>query len=161
MPRVRDVLHRFRPSGTPGAATAAGVPVDRAVELAAELAPVFALLEETERECAQVLDRAGHDAAGARARDAERVAAVVASGRARVEAERASAAALARGALLADGNVGPGGSGRPVGGGPGTRPGGTGGTDDPLAPFVDQVVDSVRALLGLGGNGGGPSAGAR
>ena len=32
MPRSRDTLQRFRPAGTPGAASAAGIPVDRVAE---------------------------------------------------------------------------------------------------------------------------------
>ena len=152
MSRVRDVLHRFRPSGAPGAATAAGVPVDRAVEAAAELEPVFALLEETQRECADILDRAGLDAAATRARDAERARAVLASGRALVEAERAAAAALSRGAVRA------GGEGRTVGGWPAGRPGTV---DEVLTPYVDLVVDTVRPLLGRGGPGRDPLTGAR
>ena len=32
MPRVRDVLHRFSPAGAPGAASTAGVPVDRVAD---------------------------------------------------------------------------------------------------------------------------------
>ena len=42
VPRVSDLLYRFRPSGAPGAATQAGVPADRARDLAEELEPVFA-----------------------------------------------------------------------------------------------------------------------
>ena len=41
MPSARDMLQRFRPIGTPGAAAPAGVPADRAAELGRELQPVF------------------------------------------------------------------------------------------------------------------------
>ena len=156
MPRVRDVLHRFRPSGAPGAATASGVPVDRAGELAAELEPVLALLEETEQECAAELERAGLEAAATRARDAERVAAVLASGRARVEAERASAAARSRAEGRPD---------SPPDGGVSGPPGRPGHVDEQrLAPFVDLVVDSVVSLLAQGARaaqGADPLGGAR
>ncbi|HET6967588.1 MAG TPA: hypothetical protein VFI44_04880 [Ornithinibacter sp.] len=153
MPRVRDVLHRFRPSGTPGAATAAGVPADRAGELAAELEPVLALLAETDRECADILERARVEEAEIRARDAVRARAVLAAGRALVEAERAAATARSRGrgddragAVPPEGQGGPDGRRR---------------LDDALAPHVDLVVDAVRALLGQGTRSDDPLAGAR
>jgi hypothetical protein len=57
-----DLLNRFRPAGTPGAAARAGVPVDRAAEAAAELEPVLALLAEAESACAAVRERARQDA---------------------------------------------------------------------------------------------------
>lgn len=96
MPRVRDLLYRFRPSGTPGAATAAGVPADRTVEAAAELEPVFAQLAETERQCAEIMARGRADADAIRARDSETARSILATGRALVPAERATAAARAR-----------------------------------------------------------------
>ena len=37
---ARDLLHRFRPVGAPGAAPA-GVPADRVAEVSRELQPVF------------------------------------------------------------------------------------------------------------------------
>ena len=45
MPSVREFLERLRPSGTPGAPSAAGVPVDRVAEVAAELQDVFDALD--------------------------------------------------------------------------------------------------------------------
>ena len=153
MSRVRDVLQRFRPSGAPGAATAAGVPVDRRAELAAELEPVFALLVETERECADILDRARLEEARIRARGAERARGIVAAGRARVEAERAAAAARSRGrgeavpTGAADAHAGPSGGG--------------GTADDALDHHVDLVVDAVRSLLGHGTRSDDHLAGAR
>ena len=69
MPRVRDLLYRFRPSGAPGAATAAGVPVDRTAKLAAELDPVFARLADTEEECAAILAEGRRRAEDIRRRD--------------------------------------------------------------------------------------------
>lgn len=150
MPRVRDVLQRFRPSGAPGAATAAGVPVDRTGELAAELEPVFALLAETERECATLLDRAREEEAAIRARDAERARSIVATGRARLDAERAAATARSRG------------RGGTESAGAGDAPTGSRGTpDDALAHHVDLVADAVRSLLGHGTRSDDPVAGAR
>ena len=153
MPRVRDVLHRFRPSGAPGAATAAGVPADRAAELAAELEPVLALLAETDRECADLLEGARLEEAEIRARHADRARSVLATGRALVEAERAAATASTRGrdddlagAVPARGPDGPGGRAR---------------LGDPFTPHVDLVVDAVRSLLGRGTGSEDPLAGAR
>ena len=95
MPRVRDLLYRFRPAGAPGAASATGVPADRSADLAAELAPLFARLADTERECAQILERAHRDVTAIRAGDAERARSTVASAAERATAERADAAARA------------------------------------------------------------------
>ena len=58
MPRVSDLLDRFRPAGAPGPAGAAGVPADRRVAAEDELAPVFATLADVERECAALRDAA-------------------------------------------------------------------------------------------------------
>jgi hypothetical protein len=95
MPRVRDLLYRFRPTGTPGAATAAGVPVDRRGDLAAELEPLFSRLEGTGRQCAEILEQGRRDAAATRARAEDRAAAVLSAAAHRAEAERAAAAARA------------------------------------------------------------------
>jgi cell division septum initiation protein DivIVA len=93
MSRVRDVLYRFRPVGAPGAASAAGVPVDRGADLAAELGPLFDLLADTERTCAGIVERAERDAAEVRARDVAHAREIVSSARARVDATRVDAAA--------------------------------------------------------------------
>jgi vacuolar-type H+-ATPase subunit H len=78
----RDFLERFRPAGAPGAAARAGVPADRVREMAAEIEPVLALLDDVHAECEQIISRAQREAAqivanaqaeGARiGRDAER-----------------------------------------------------------------------------------------
>ena len=97
MSRVRDVLQRFRPSGAPGAATAAGVPVDRRRRAGGR---ARARLRPPGRDGTGVRGHPRPRAAGGgpiRARDAERARGVVAAGRARVEAERAAAAARSRG----------------------------------------------------------------
>jgi hypothetical protein len=155
MPRVRDVLQRFRPSGAPGAATAAGVPADRAHELAAELEPVFALLADTERECADIVDRARRAESGIRVREAERARGVLAAGRARVEAERAAAAARSRGREgRATGEEGP----PPPGDAASER---RGPPDPDVSQSVRLVVEAVRSLLEDGTGRDGPRAGAR
>jgi len=63
MPRVRDLLYRFRPSGAPGGASATGVPIDRAATVAAELEPLFGQLAEVERRCDGIQDAASRDVA--------------------------------------------------------------------------------------------------
>jgi hypothetical protein len=71
LPRARDLLNRFRPSGTPGAAGAAGVPVDRTAGAPAELAPLLALLEPTEHDCRLLLEKAEAEAGRIRRRAEE------------------------------------------------------------------------------------------
>jgi hypothetical protein len=96
VPAVRDFLDRFRPAGAPGAATAAGVPVDRLDTAAAELAPVFAALAAVVDEGARLRGEAV--AAGLRleAETADRCRALVAAARGEAEAERAAEAAKVR-----------------------------------------------------------------
>lgn len=96
MPRVRDLLFRFRPAGAPGAATAAGVPVDRAADATAELAPLFARLTDTERACADILAAARRDAETQREDGLRRAAAIETEALRRRDAERAAAAARIR-----------------------------------------------------------------
>ncbi|HEX5525037.1 MAG TPA: hypothetical protein VFX53_16460 [Pedococcus sp.] len=93
MARVRDLLYRFRPSGAPGAANAAGVPADRTLEQTAELEPVLTQLSETERDCADILEGGRRDAVEIRARAEDTARSVVAAARSRAAAERAEAAA--------------------------------------------------------------------
>ena len=90
MPRVRDFLDRFRPAGAPGAAAEAGVPIDRAAELTAELEPLFASLARTECDCADIRERADGDAVAIRAHAADRARGLFSA------AERAAAAATAQ-----------------------------------------------------------------
>ena len=93
MPRVRDLLYRFRPAGAPGPASAAAVPADRAADRAAELAPVFALLAETETRCASLREDAAREAQGRRGRALDTARSLVADAEARAPSERADAAA--------------------------------------------------------------------
>ncbi|HZR48141.1 MAG TPA: hypothetical protein VFB06_01355 [Streptosporangiaceae bacterium] len=102
MPQPRDFLERFRPAGAPGAAARAGVPADRGGELAGELSPVLGLLDETHRECGQIVARARDDAARISAAAREQAAAIAADGMQQANAARREAAeaalAAARGA---------------------------------------------------------------
>jgi hypothetical protein len=91
VPSARDLLERFRPAGTPGAAAPAGVPYDRAAALEDELRPVLALLAPTEQECAAVTRDATVRADRIRAEASASAAAELA--RARLDAESARAAA--------------------------------------------------------------------
>ncbi|MGE5131960.1 MAG: hypothetical protein ACM32E_03510 [Gemmatimonadota bacterium] len=79
MPEGRDFLDRFRPAGAPGSAARAGVPADRARELADELDPVLALLDDTHAECERIVADAG--------REAERIMAAARSEAARTAAD--------------------------------------------------------------------------
>ncbi len=95
MPSTRDLLQRFRPAGTPGAASATGVPADRRDERAAELAGVFAALatavEESDRVRREALAEAERRREAARAE----ATAWVAMARREAEAQRAQAVAQA------------------------------------------------------------------
>lgn len=93
MPRVRDLLYRFRPAGAPGAAGRPGVPADRRGESAAELAPLFAELASTEQQCARILAQARQDAAEIREAGQRQAEAVAAAAGRRAAQERASTAA--------------------------------------------------------------------
>lgn len=103
MPSTRDLLQRFRPAATPGAATATGVPADRVSERAAELDGVFAALEDTVAEADEV--RRAADAEAQRRRDRARQEAAARVAQARLDAEtlRAEAVARARDCIAASG----------------------------------------------------------
>ena len=96
MPRIRDLLYRFRPAGAPGVAGPAGVPVDRVSDLAAELAPVLASLAPVQQRCAEIVEAARQEAAEVLATESGTVRAVTARARAGFDAERAAAAAQVR-----------------------------------------------------------------
>jgi hypothetical protein len=83
--------------GTPGAAAARGVPADRVAELAAELAPVFDLLEPTQKQSVAFRAQADGGADRRRAEANAGAEAKVGPARRRAESERAATAAgLAR-----------------------------------------------------------------
>ena len=92
MPRSRDILQRFRPAGTPGAASPAGVPADRVAERGAELEPVLALLSATQEEASRVRVVAEHEAEQRRTQAMARASAIVADAHRQSAAERAAAA---------------------------------------------------------------------
>ena len=91
MPRTRDLLQRFRFSGTPGAAP--GVPADRASEAAAELAPVLALLDAAQEQARRIRADGLHEAARVRGQAEADAEQRVVAARAAAEQVRASAAA--------------------------------------------------------------------
>ncbi len=88
MPPLRDFLTPFRPAGSPGAAERAGVPADRAGELEAEVAPVLALLADTEAERERLITQAR--------RDAEAIVAAAQSAAATIAADAAQRAETVR-----------------------------------------------------------------
>lgn len=96
MPRVRDLLYRFRPVGAPGAASATGMPVDRGAEQAAELEPLLAQLADTERGCVRIREQGDRDAERIRARASEQARSIVAAATTATAAERAAASARLR-----------------------------------------------------------------
>lgn len=97
MPQWNDFVDRFRPAGTPGAAARPGVPADRSAEAAAELTPLFALLDDTQDEVERIRSAAAERAdeiLRAAHRQADQIAA---QARADAESVRAQAEAEARG----------------------------------------------------------------
>lgn len=97
MPGLRDVLDRFRPAGTPGAATSGvGVPADRRAAAAAELEPVFAELARVARQCAALRREADDEATHLLGESTARARTLVTQARHDAAAERATAAARRR-----------------------------------------------------------------
>jgi len=99
MPRVPDLLHRFLPAGSPGAAGVAGVPADRVADEAAELAPLFSHLAGTETRCHEILKQAERDVAAARQRATDQANTIVATAQQHAASERAAAMARAQQAI--------------------------------------------------------------
>jgi hypothetical protein len=140
VPGARDFLQRFRPVGTPGAATVSGVPADRVVEVTAELEPVFAALEDVAADAARIRAAADDEAARRRERGVEQAAAVVAAARRQAEADRAEGMARARreaeagaAAVVADAHR--------------EATAGSRRAEQGHAALVEQVVTGVRAAL--------------
>ncbi len=69
MPQWQNVLDRFRPAGTPGAAGRPGIPADRSADAAAELTEVLALLDDAQEDAVRT-----RQAATDRAQEIRRVA---------------------------------------------------------------------------------------
>jgi len=91
LPQLRDFLDRFRPAGAPGAARA-GVPADRAGELASELEPVLAQLADTEAECRRIVADAEQEASRIAADARAQAAWLAADAQRRADAARDAAA---------------------------------------------------------------------
>ena len=91
MPRARDLLERFRPAGTPGAAARRGVPADKLSELYDELAPVLALLVPDMEQAKRVRNDARAEAAERRRRAQERARSIVAAALSGAGADRGCA----------------------------------------------------------------------
>lgn len=102
MPQWRDFLERFRPAGTAGAAAQGGVPADRIADIAAELGPVFMMLDDVEAEAARILASAVERADAIRHDVGRQAAEMVAEAQARSETTRAEAAAHSRGSATAE-----------------------------------------------------------
>ncbi|WP_298460826.1 hypothetical protein [uncultured Cellulomonas sp.] len=154
MPRVRDLLYRFRPAGAPGVAGPAGVPVDRAADAAAELDDVLHDVAEVERTCEGLRAAARRDAERTTSEAAQRAAGLVSAAQARADEERAAAAAAARAAdepacaeLLAHAERTAAEVGRTA--------------EERIPLYVDAVVDGIRELLETDDPAVGRTAGAR
>lgn len=91
MPSISDLLNRFRPVGAPGSASRAGIPADRAAELAAELEPVLAILATTEEQCAALVAEAEQRAVMIGREARTRAAGIAAAGTDRAAAARVAA----------------------------------------------------------------------
>lgn len=97
MPNVRDFLDRFRPAGSPGSASAIGVPADRRADAEEELAPVFAALQDADRRCADLQRQADEEARRELERARKTASELVDHARSRCADERAATAARAAG----------------------------------------------------------------
>ena len=107
MPRARDLLERFRPIGTPGAAAPAGVPADRTADRFRELQPVVDRLVDVDAECVRIRDAATAEAERRRQQAVAEAAAIVAASRIAAPANRTATATRVRqeGAALAVADV--------------------------------------------------------
>jgi hypothetical protein len=92
MARSRNLLERFRPAGTPGAAARPGVPADRVAELTAELEPVLVLLDDAVQEARATRAKGRRRAERVRRQAEEQSHALLAQARRDAEAERSAAA---------------------------------------------------------------------
>lgn len=92
MASVGDILQRFRFHGVPGAPAPAGVPVDRASEIEAELAPVFSFLEAAQHRAEEVLEDATAEAARRLAESAAHARQILAQARLDADAAREDSA---------------------------------------------------------------------
>ena len=95
---ARDILERWRPSATPGAPSAAGVPADRVAERSAELEGVLALLADAQVEVQSIRSAAVAEAARRRAAAKEQGRTLIAEAQRTAQADRSAAAATAHAA---------------------------------------------------------------
>jgi F0F1-type ATP synthase membrane subunit b/b' len=93
LPALETFLRRVRFPGVPGAPAAAGVPVDRATEVASELTPVFELLEEAQATARRIVAEADEQVARLRSDAGDEARRIVAAARAAAPGEGARAAA--------------------------------------------------------------------
>lgn len=92
MLHISDLLNRFRPVGPPGSASRAGIPADRAAQLAAELDPVLSMLAATRAQCAALVGEAERRAVQLRGDANAQAAAIAAESADRVVAASVAAA---------------------------------------------------------------------
>jgi len=92
MPRMRDLLQRFRRAGTPGAPARPGVPADRVSELAAELEPVLVMLATTSEAAARIRAEGRREAERRRQEATTRAQSTIASAVSLADADRTHAA---------------------------------------------------------------------
>ena len=95
---ARDILERWRPSATPGAPSAAGVPADRVAERSAELEGVLALLQDAQVEAQSIRSAAAAEATRRRAAAQEQGRTLIAEAQRNAQANRSAAAASAHAA---------------------------------------------------------------
>jgi hypothetical protein len=96
MPGLRGFLARWRPAESPGPAVGGAVPLDRSVQLTAELGPVLALLDDAAARAAALRDTAAREAAERRRAAAEDADRTVRTARARAVELRTETAARLR-----------------------------------------------------------------
>ncbi len=95
---TRDLLERWRPSATPGAPSAAGVPADRVAERSAELEAVLAPLALVQAQATRIISDAAAEADRRREAAHAQGRAIVAEAHRQAQAERAAAASAAHAA---------------------------------------------------------------
>jgi cell division septum initiation protein DivIVA len=93
VPQWRNMLDRFRPAGTPGAAGRPGIPADRSADAAAELTAVLALLDDSQEEAARTRQAATDRAQEIRRAAQRQAAELVAKARHDAESVRAQSEA--------------------------------------------------------------------
>ena len=96
MVALREVLSRFRPAGVAGASAGAAVPADRTADRDAELAPVFAALDDTQAQAREILARAARQAEAIRADGERQAQQILRDARDRAPLEREAAARQTR-----------------------------------------------------------------